>query len=212
MQQRIDERIEMRVEVIGREDFAHEAEFTGLGGGDALTGKSVAAEGAQAHGPHEKRGQRGRRRHAEPHFGNREECLRARQHDIAAGCQRHAATRSRALNHGNHGLGGTLDGFKHGGQREAGLALPAPAYIRARAEMLARAAQHDDAHGGLRREAGDAIAEFIEKRLVQRIAALGPVQRHGRDTARPGGVDDCLVGHVSPVSHRAACPQSQARH
>ena len=60
-------------------------------------------------------------------------------------------------------------------------ARPARGEVGAGAEMLAGAAQDDDADIVVGGERLELIRELVEHGLVERIAALGPVEGHGRD-------------------------------
>ena len=60
---------------------------------------------------------------------------------------------------------------------------PARGQIGAGAEMPAAAPQHHNAHCLVGAERGELIAQFVEHRLVEGIAAIGPIQEHRRDPA-----------------------------
>ena len=99
------------------------------------------------------------------------------------------------------GLGRPSRTVKHvaerilGWLRRLGLgARPPRRKVGAGAEMLAGAAQDHDPHGVVRGQRLELIAELIEHRLVERIAALGPVERDRRDA--PGETSTVIVCSV----------------
>ena len=76
-----------------------------------------------------------------------------------------------------HRLEQQLDGDEAGEQAGIGFVLDA-ADIKAGAQRATGAAQHQQAHGGVIGP-GDGLAQGGDEGGIQRVAAIGPVQRNG---------------------------------
>ena len=152
-----------------------------LVGLEALAGQEIAAQLAGVDRAQKDRNQR-TRREAEPHLRHREKCVVLRNHDVAAAHQRHTAADAGAVNERDGRLGEPIERVAHyrnGGARFSGLrgCRCGSADLRADAEVLAGAAQHDRAHRGFGGKPRQLREQCVEHGLVVAIALLGPVEQ-----------------------------------
>src|SRR5262245_48434209 len=167
----------------------HQPEPQRFRGRDALARKPVTAKRPVPHSANEERHD-AEWRHADAHFGNREERRFGRDRNIAAGDEAGAAADSAALHDSHRRLWQGVECDEHIAQRgrrarrrlRRGLAA-AGGEIGASAEMSSTAAQHHDAHVVVGAQCLELIGELIEHRLVESVAAVGPIERDGCDAS-----------------------------
>src|SRR5262245_38355829 len=128
-------------------------------------------------------------RHADADLRDGEECRFGCDRDVAAGDEAGAAADRAAVHDRNRWL-------RQGVERDQDIAqrgrrarwcwrgsLAAGGEIRAGAEVPAAAAQHDDAYVLVRAQSLELISELVEHRLVEGVAAVGPIERDGCDAS-----------------------------
>lgn len=171
---------------IGTAELMHEADPQRLFRCKALAAKEIAAQAARAHRTQEEWNERPWRE-AEPHLRQREEGALRRDDHIAAGNHRHCATDAGAVHERNRRLRHGVEREAKRGNRHARCNLGRVVLasdIRARAEVLARPAQHDGAYGSIGAQPRDLIVQSVEHRLVMAVALLRPVENESRDPVR----------------------------
>jgi hypothetical protein len=202
-QQRVGDLRQRRIECHRLAQLVHQTQPQRVVGGDALARESITPERPMSDGADHERHD-AERRHADPQLRNREERRAGGDRHVAAGDEPRAATDRAAFDHGDSGFGQAVENREHvayrifGGLRLGLRARPARGEVGTGAEMSAGAAQNHDPHAVIRAQRLELVAQLIEHGLVERIAALRPVERHGRDA--PGRKFDRnrLQRHVQP--------------
>ena len=190
MQQFVGDARQRLVEARGVADLMHEPEPQRFGGRDALAREAVAAEAAMAHGADEER-HHAERRHADAHFRDREERRFGRDHDVAAGGEAGAAADRAAVHDRDRRLRQGVERDQHVAQRRRrrsrrlrGRLAAARGEVGAGAEMPPAPRSTTMRTLSSAPSAANCCGELVEHALVEGVAAVGPVERHGRDPPR----------------------------
>ena len=125
------------------------------------------------------------RRKTQSHFGQREEGVAGRNHDVAAGSKREPAADAAAMDQCHGRLREVVQRAAHARQRDPwrrGRRVMS-ADVGAGAEMLSRTAQDKNANGGVGGVAGQDIEKRVEHRLIIGIAFFRPIEGNGDDAA-----------------------------
>ena len=189
----------------GLAQLVHEPDAMRLLRREPLARQQVSPQRPIAERAQEERDQRSGRE-PEPHFGNREERVAARDDDIAAARQRERAADAGALHRRDGRLGGRVE-------RQADIGDPVSPHGPVRRfvlrrdsgagrEVLALAAQDHHAHGRIVPALLDPRRERVEHILVVAVRLVGPVEPQGRDAAIGHGRQDRRVPSPWDRRHR----------
>jgi hypothetical protein len=133
------------------------------------------------------------RRKSEADFGNRKSCVRCRNHDVAAGRKREAATDAGAVHQGNCRLSKHVKPFASLVDSRIGVTdvifanSQICAYIGTTAEMFALAAHNNDPDKRVRFYSLQSGQQKRNRFAIECISFFRPRQRNGGNAARATG-------------------------
>ena len=196
-----------RRDVVG--DVRDQSDRAGLVGVERLAGQHRGGDPARRDPPQDRHGD-DRRRHADPHLGERERDRPVHDDQVARRHQPDAAGAHRAADCGDGRLLGVHQPFEDADHRcRVGRAGRSLLQVGAGAERGPLVRQHDDADAGGRLDLVESLTELGDELARQRVAVVLRVERDRRDPCVDTKSDD-LIGAIWSGSGSTPCDRSQS--